>query len=81
MSKAPEVVTCPMEATCAMYSLFQLAGMQGMWQALYCHGNFQRCERYQKSCKGHPVPRALLPDGSLLKTVSPQRDSTAPKKR
>jgi hypothetical protein len=65
-SRAPPA-HCPLEATCAMYDLFKLAGMQGLWQALYCHGTFQRCERFQTASLGKPVPTHLLPDGKLLK--------------
>jgi hypothetical protein len=78
MSKPRDEVHCPMESSCPMYGLFQLAGMQGMWEALYCHANFERCARYQTSCKGHPVPRAMLPDGSLLR---PTKHSINPRKR
>lgn len=49
-----------------MYALFKLDHMTGLWQALYCHGAYQRCERFQASCSGKPVPRHLLPDGKLL---------------
>jgi hypothetical protein len=58
---------CPLEAECPMYDLFKLAGMQGLWQALYCHGTYQRCERFQASVAGRPVPPHLLPDGKFLK--------------
>lgn len=57
---------CPMEADCPIYAMFKLAGMTGMWQALYCHGAFQRCERYQAACAGRRVPAHMLPDGKLL---------------
>jgi hypothetical protein len=50
-----------------MYELFKLAGMQGLWQALYCHGNFQRCERFRAASAGRAVPSHLLPDGKYLK--------------
>jgi hypothetical protein len=50
-----------------MYDLFKLAGMQGLWQALYCHGTYQRCARFQVSVTGRPVPPHMLPDGKLLK--------------
>lgn len=58
---------CPLEGSCEMYDLFKLAGMQGLWQALYCHGTYQRCERFQTAALGKPVPKHLLPDGKLLK--------------
>lgn len=50
-----------------MYELFKLAGMQGMWQALYCHGQYGRCERYRAICKGKDVPSHMLPDGKFLR--------------
>jgi hypothetical protein len=58
-----------------MYDLFKLAGMQGLWQALYCHGAYQRCERFQASSEGRMVPAHLLPDGKLLKlTKKPPKE-------
>lgn len=58
---------CPLESNCAMYELFKLAGMQGVWQALYCHGTYSRCERFRNASAGKQVPTHLLPDGKLLK--------------
>lgn len=58
---------CPLELECPMYDLFKLAGMQGLWQALYCHDSFQRCERYQASLLGKTVPDHMLPDGKFLR--------------
>lgn len=54
-----------------MYDLFKLAGMQGLWQALYCHDDYRRCQRFQASVAGRAVPAHLLPDGKLLKLSRP----------
>lgn len=69
----PPKKLCPMELGCSMYKLFRLAGMQGMWQSLYCHSDYERCERYRLDAKGQPVPQHLLPDGKLLSlnTIGP----------
>jgi hypothetical protein len=66
-AKRPPASPCPLEGECAMYDLFKLAGMQGLWQALYCHGTYQRCERFQASAAGRPVPPNMLPDGKFLR--------------
>ena len=58
---------CPLEVDCPIYAMFKLAGMTGLWQALYCHGHYQRCERFLASCAGKPIPPHMLPDGKLLK--------------
>jgi hypothetical protein len=59
---------CPMESQCPMYDLFQLSGTQGLWQAFYCHHEFERCARLQISNRGQTVPLTLLPDGKLLRS-------------
>lgn len=54
-----------------MYDIFKLAGMQGLWQALYCHGGYQRCARFEASLEGKVIPPQLLPDGKLLRPSKP----------
>jgi hypothetical protein len=68
--------SCPVEPACAMYALFSLAGMQGLWQSLYCHADYQRCERFKLADRGHPVPRGLLPDGKELRITKVPRADT-----
>ena len=72
---------CPLESTCELYPLFRLAGMQGLWQSLYCHATFERCQRLRLERLGRPVPKHLLPDGQLLRLKprsSPGRPSRKP---
>ncbi len=67
---------CPVERTCALYGMFRLAGMEGLWKSLYCHGAYERCRRYELHREGKPIPRLMLPDGKLL---TPRRPSEPPK--
>ena len=53
-----------------MYDLFSLAGMEGLWKSLYCHGDYSRCRRYQDDSAGKTVPQHMLPDGQLLNVQS-----------
>lgn len=51
---------------CEMYEIFQHTGTLGAWQALYCTGQFENCERFKETALGHPVPPNLMPNGKLL---------------
>lgn len=59
---------CPLEGSCPMYDMFKLSGTQELWQAFYCHQDFERCARLQMARRGQAVPLALLPDGKLLRS-------------
>ncbi len=57
---------CPHLASCALYPLFTMKATLSVWQTNYCQGDYARCERYQRSCRGEKVPQNLLPNGKLL---------------
>ena len=58
---------CPHISSCEMYSLLRLAGTLKTWQSRYCCADYGQCARYQRSSQGMPVPKNLMPNGSLLK--------------
>ena len=58
---------CEHMDSCEMFKLFKLSGTLSIWQMRYCTGEFQNCERYQRSRGGDSVPDNLLPNGQLLK--------------
>ena len=50
-----------------MYDLFALSGTLALWQVRYCKAGFRDCARFEKLSRDEPVPRNLLPNGSLLR--------------
>ncbi len=60
---------CPHMKSCAMYSVFTLAGTLRVWQDNYCTDAFERCERYAKAQRGEVVPKQLMPNGKMLQLV------------
>ncbi len=58
---------CPQAQSCEMYGLFALSGTLALWQVRYCEADYSTCARYQKLSRNEPVPRNLLPNGSLLR--------------
>lgn len=57
---------CPQVNDCPMFGMFTLSGTLRIWQDNYCHGDFQRCERYVRSQRGEAVPKTLMPNGKTL---------------
>jgi hypothetical protein len=67
MARRPD---CPNIVSCEMCDLLKLAGTLAIWKTNYCTSDFERCERYKLSSIGRPVPRALLPNGVLLRHLA-----------
>jgi len=57
---------CPNTARCPLFPLFAVKSLLELWKVQYCSGDFTRCERYQRSQAGQPIPPNLLPNGSEL---------------
>jgi hypothetical protein len=53
-------------ASCGLYQTLSLRGSVGVWNALYCRGDFTRCARYKLAAEGKPMPDTLLPNGKEL---------------
>jgi hypothetical protein len=53
--------------TCQMYEVFSLAGALDVWKVRYCESSYEACERYKRASRAEPVPRLLLPNGSMLR--------------
>lgn len=59
-------MSCPKMVACPVFPEFRNRAALKMMQALYCEGDFQRCERFKSASVGVTPPRDLLPDGSTL---------------
>lgn len=59
-------MSCSHKDACPMYVEFKLKTVLKFWQKSYCDGDFARCERYQLSLEGKPVPINLLPNGKVM---------------
>lgn len=51
---------------CDLFPQFALNPALQVWQTHYCHGEYERCIRYQMSCRNESVPLNLLPNGSKV---------------
>lgn len=59
-------MSCPKMSGCPVFPEFRNQSALKTMQALYCEGDFSRCERYKSASKGIMPPKDLLPDGSRL---------------
>ena len=57
MTKASK---CPHIPSCELFPRFKLQSALAFWKDNYCHGDFERCARYQRSIAGETVPATLL---------------------
>ena len=57
---------CPQIPNCELFPLFQSKGAAGLFKIHYCQSDYTECARYRVSITGRSVPRALLPDGTVL---------------
>jgi hypothetical protein len=58
--------SCPRVDACALFAQFKMKSSLRVWQAYYCEGDHERCERFKLVKQARPVPTALLPNGRLL---------------
>ena len=63
-----------------MYPVFSSKSVLAIYQALYCNGRYERCQRYTLASEGTMPAPDLLPDGDrlescLLYTSPSPRDS------
>ncbi len=59
-------MSCPKMPACPVFPEFKNRSALKMMQALYCEGDYGRCERFKTVSTGVIPPRDLLPDGSRL---------------
>jgi hypothetical protein len=57
---------CPRVPTCPLFAQFKVKASLKVWQAFFCEGSFDRCERYKLAARGQPAPLSLLPNGRFL---------------
>lgn len=58
---------CPRMSGCPVFPEFRTQAALKTMQALYCEGDYQRCERFKSVSDGVVPPRNLLPDGTTLR--------------
>lgn len=51
---------------CELFPQFALNPALQVWQTHYCHGDYERCIRFQMSCRNETVPLNLLPNGTKV---------------
>lgn len=61
---------CPKMTNCPVFPMFKNIAALKVMQALYCEGDFGRCERFKIASTGVKPPLELLPDGSTLPSAS-----------
>ncbi len=60
------MASCPRVATCPLFKQFSMKSSLKVWQAYYCDGEFDRCERWKLVVANQQVPLNLLPNGRHL---------------
>ena len=51
---------------CDLFPQFALNPALQVWQTHYCHGDYERCIRFQMSCRNETVPLNMLPNGTKV---------------
>ncbi|MFO0612819.1 MAG: hypothetical protein U0414_09540 [Polyangiaceae bacterium] len=64
-------MSCPKMVMCPVFPRFKSVSALKVMQALYCEGDFTRCERFKSSSAGTKPPDTLLPDGTTLPARDP----------
>ena len=57
---------CEFMEKCPIYGKFSFEGLENVFIALYCKGDFDNCERKKLKISGQEVPEKLLPNGKYL---------------
>ncbi|MBN2231611.1 MAG: uracil-DNA glycosylase [Deltaproteobacteria bacterium] len=58
-------VPCRWYPVCPMKRYHEQERLDRRWIALYCHGDWQSCVRYQGEETHRPLPDRMLPDGTM----------------
>jgi DNA polymerase len=58
---------CKWYCCCPMRRLYEEGKLRRRWIELYCHGDWESCQRYQMAERGEYHSDKLLPDGSEIK--------------
>lgn len=65
----PSSRECKWYRVCPMRYFYEAGRIGDHWIRQYCHGQWEKCRRYQMEEKGEPHPDWMLPDGSLDDTL------------
>jgi hypothetical protein len=69
------MASCPRVGGCPLFARFSMKSSLRVWQAYYCEGDFDRCERYALVKQSRPVPANLLPNGRMLEVPVEQLEA------
>jgi len=67
--------SCPRVAACPLFARFKVKSSLKVWQAFFCEGAYDRCERYRLAVQGQQVALNLLPNGRLLEVPLEQLEA------
>ena len=58
---------CPNTEGCPLFPLFAMESLLSIWKMRFCDvDRHVECQRFQRSKRGEPVPKNMLPDGNHL---------------
>ena len=57
---------CPNLSLCPMFAIFRMEASKKYYIAMFCHRDFEKCQRKIRKQKDGAVPDNLLPDGGVL---------------
>ena len=60
------MASCARITTCPLFKAFSMKSSLKVWQAYYCEGDFNRCERWKLVSTGQLPALNLLPNGRTI---------------
>ena len=60
------MASCARITTCPLFKAFSMKSSLKVWQAYYCEGDFNRCERWKLVSAGQVPALNLLPNGRTI---------------
>lgn len=60
---------CKWYPVCPMKRFYEQGRLAESWVKDYCHGDWQKCRRYEMEERGQYHPDNMLPDGSIDETL------------
>jgi hypothetical protein len=68
--KTEKMKECKWYRVCPMKRFFEAGKLEKKWVMDYCHGGWDKCERFRMEEKGQYHPDNMLPNGEIDESLS-----------